>query len=173
MYLNCHSFHSLRYGTIPLSELVSLAVANNVKALALTDINTVTGIYDFTKECLEKGIKPLVGIDFRNNSGKLLYIGLATNQAGISEMCRFVTKHNFDDTPKPNHAPDFKNVIVIYPQDNVPSILKDYEYIGIRPEQLTSLVQKGWKDKIDRMVALSPVTFNRKKNSTFIKYCGL
>ncbi|WP_296143089.1 DNA polymerase III subunit alpha [uncultured Flavobacterium sp.] len=163
MYLNCHSFHSLRYGTIPLSELVSLAVANNVKALALTDINTVTGIYDFTKECLEKGIKPLVGIDFRNNSGKLLYIGLATSQEGIGEMCRFITKHNFDDTPKPNQAPDFKNVIVIYPQDNVPRILNDYEYIGIRPEQLTSLVQKGWKDKIDRMVALSPVTFNSKK----------
>lgn len=163
MYLNCHSFHSLRYGTIPLSELVSLAAANNVKALALTDINTVTGIYDFTKECLEKGIKPLVGIDFRNNSGKLLYIGLATSQEGIGEMCRLVTKHNFDDTPKPNQAPDFKNVIVIYPQENVPRILKDYEYIGIRPEQLTSLVQKGWKDKIDRMVALSPVTFNSKK----------
>jgi hypothetical protein len=49
MYLNCHSFHSLRYGTIPLTELIQQAVACNVEAMALTDINTVTGIYDFIK----------------------------------------------------------------------------------------------------------------------------
>jgi DNA polymerase-3 subunit alpha/error-prone DNA polymerase len=49
MYLNCHSFHSLRYGTIPLAELIQQAVACNVEAMALTDINTVTGIYDFIK----------------------------------------------------------------------------------------------------------------------------
>ena len=47
MYLNCHSFHSLRYGTIPLLDLVQQAVFCGVKIMALTDINTVTGIYDF------------------------------------------------------------------------------------------------------------------------------
>ena len=51
MYLNCHSFHSLRYGTIPLEELIEQAVSCGVKAMALTDINTVTGIYDFIKGC--------------------------------------------------------------------------------------------------------------------------
>ena len=60
MYLNCHSYHSLRYGTIPLTELVQLAVASNVKAMALTDINTVTGIYDFIKECETVHIKQFV-----------------------------------------------------------------------------------------------------------------
>jgi DNA polymerase III alpha subunit len=49
MYLNCHSFHSLRYGTIPLNELIAQALANKVTALALTDINTVTGIYELIK----------------------------------------------------------------------------------------------------------------------------
>jgi DNA polymerase-3 subunit alpha/error-prone DNA polymerase len=42
--------------------------------MALTDINTVTGIYDFIKECKAVAIKPLVGIEFRYNN-KLLYIG--------------------------------------------------------------------------------------------------
>ena len=63
MYLNCHSYHSLRYGTIPLADLVQLAVQSNVKAMALTDINTVTGIYDFIKECEAANIKPVVGIE--------------------------------------------------------------------------------------------------------------
>jgi DNA polymerase-3 subunit alpha/error-prone DNA polymerase len=42
MYLNCHSFHSLRYGTIPLDDLIEKAVRSGVTAMALTDINTVT-----------------------------------------------------------------------------------------------------------------------------------
>src|SRR4051812_45766647 len=114
MYLNCHSFHSLRYGTIPLNELVEQSVLLGVKGLALTDINTVTGIYDFIKACETAKIKPLVGIDFRNN-GKQLYIGLAKNRKGIGEMNCILTKHNFENTPLPEHAPDFKNVFIIYP----------------------------------------------------------
>jgi DNA polymerase-3 subunit alpha/error-prone DNA polymerase len=50
-------------------------------------INTVTGIYDFIKECKAVAIKP-VGIEFRYNN-KLLYIGLAKNAAGLAEMNRF------------------------------------------------------------------------------------
>jgi DNA polymerase-3 subunit alpha/error-prone DNA polymerase len=81
MYINCHSYHSLRYGTIPLNELVQQAASCGVEAMALTDINTVTGIYDFIKECTV-AIKPLVGIEFRYNN-KLLYIGLAKTQQAL------------------------------------------------------------------------------------------
>jgi DNA polymerase III alpha subunit len=79
MYLNCHSYHSLRYGTIPLKELVDDAVLHDVKAMALTDINTVTGIYDFIRECNKVGIKPLVGMEFRCNH-QFRYIGLNSNR---------------------------------------------------------------------------------------------
>ncbi len=77
MYLNCHSYHSLRYGTLSLDELVQQAKACNVKVLALTDINTITGIYDFAKACKEAGIKPIVGMEIRDNVNRLLYITLA------------------------------------------------------------------------------------------------
>jgi DNA polymerase-3 subunit alpha/error-prone DNA polymerase len=85
MYLNTHSYHSLRFGTIPLTDLVTQAAACNVQAMALTDINTVTGIYDFIKECKAVNIKPLVGIEFRYNN-QLRYIGLAKNNSGMAEM---------------------------------------------------------------------------------------
>jgi len=123
MYLNCHSFHSLRYGTIPLTELVQLAVTANVTAMALTDINTVTGIYDFIKECNAVAIKPIVGIEFKYNN-KLLYVGLAKNAEGLAEMNRFLTQYNFDGTPLPNCAPQFQNVTIIYPVENVPNCLE-------------------------------------------------
>ena len=106
MYLNCHSFHSLRYGTIPLLDLIQQAVVFGVKTMALTDINTVTGIYDFTKACHEVGIKPLVGIEFRSNH-QLRYIGLAKNANGLAEMNRFLTQHNFEGTTLPLAAPSF------------------------------------------------------------------
>jgi DNA-directed DNA polymerase III PolC len=162
MYLNCHSFHSLRYGTIPLTDLIQQAVASNVKAMALTDINTVTGIYDFIKGCNELGIKPLVGIEFRCNH-KLRYIGLAKNAEGLAEMNRFLTKHNFEKATLPLEAPDFKEVFIIYPFANVPAILKENEFIGIRPEQLIKLYLQEWKNKQRKMVLLQPVTFRTKK----------
>ncbi len=162
MYLNCHSFHSLRYGTIPLPDLIQQGVASNVKAIALTDINTVTGIYDFTKACNEVGIKPLVGIEFRSNN-QFRYIGLAKNALGIAEMNRFLTKHNFENTTLPFEAPEFKEVFIIYHFENVPTILKENEYIGIRPEQLIKLYLQEWKTKQKKMVILQPVTFRTKK----------
>jgi DNA-directed DNA polymerase III PolC len=162
MYLNCHSFHSLRYGTIPLEELILQAVSCGVTALALTDINTVTGIYDFIKGCEAAGIKPLVGIEFRSEH-QLRYIGLAKNALGLAEMNRFLTRHNFENTTLPLTAPDFKDVFVIYPLENVPVVLQENEFIGISPNQLQKLVLSEWKNRQDKMVIFQPVTFRTKR----------
>ena len=162
MYLNCHSFHSLRYGTIPLNDLISQAVVCGVKAMALTDINTVTGIYDFIKACDAVGIKPLVGIEFHSEK-KFRYIGLAKNAMGLAEMNRFLTAHNFSGEPLPNQAPQFNEVFIIYTLENAPSLLRENEFIGIRPEELSKLFAAEMKSKIEKMVVLQPVTFRTKK----------
>lgn len=162
MYLNCHSFHSLRYGTIPLNDLISQAVVCGVKAMALTDINTVTGIYDFIKACDTVGIKPLVGIEFHSEK-KFRYIGLAKNAMGLAEMNRFLTAHNFSGEPLPNQAPQFNEVFIIYTLENAPSLLRENEFIGIRPEELSKLFAVELKSKIEKMVVLQPVTFRTKK----------
>ncbi|WP_281323458.1 DNA polymerase III subunit alpha [Flavobacterium aestivum] len=162
MYLNCHSFHSLRYGTIPLQELVEQAAQFGVTEMALTDINTVTGIYDFIKACEVFNIKPLVGIDFRN-SCKQLYVGLAKNSDGIAEMNRLLTRHNFEDKMLPNQAPDFENTFIIYPFDNVPKQLQENEYIGITAEQLSKLYNPTWKNRINKMVVLQSITYRTKE----------
>lgn len=162
MYLNCHSYHSLRYGTIPLNELVEQATPFGVKAMALTDINTVTGIYDFIKACEALKIKPLVGIDFRTN-GKQHYIGLAKSRKGIAEMNCLLTKHNLENGLLPNQAPYFENAFIIYPFDNVPDELQENEYIGITAEELTKLYNPVWKNRINKMVVLQSVTYRTKE----------
>lgn len=162
MFLNCHSFHSLRYGTIPLDDLIKQAAQCGVTAAALTDINTVTGIYDFIKGCEASGIKPLVGIEFRCRH-KLRYIGLAQNAAGLARMNRFLTDHNFSGNPLPEKAPKFESVYFIYTLENAPAQLDENEFIGIRPDQLGRLFMPELKKKISKMVILQPVVFRTKR----------
>lgn len=162
MFLNCHSFHSLRYGTISVEDLVQEALKHNVKSLALTDINTITGIYEFYKLCLENNIKPLVGVDIRKDN-KPFYITLAKNFKGIAEINTLLTKANCDHIPLPKQNPVFQNVYVIYPLENVPEILLENEFIGVRPEQINFLMTIKWKNLFHKMVILSPVTFRTKR----------
>jgi DNA-directed DNA polymerase III PolC len=162
MYLNCHSFHSLRYGTIPLVDLIGQAITCGVKAMALTDINTVTGIYDFIKGCDAVGIKPLVGIEFRAENA-MRYIGFAKNACGLSEMNRFLTSYNFSGESLPVYAPEFDAVFIVYTLENAPDTLRDNEFIGIRPEEVSKLFSLELKSKINKMVVLQPVTFRTKK----------
>lgn len=160
MYLNCHTYHSLRYGTIPLENLIEQAVHYGVTAMALTDINTVTGIYDFITACKQVQIKPIIGIEFRSDNA-FCYIGLAKNASGLAEMNRFLTHHNFKEIPLPIEAPAFENVIVIYSFENAPNQLKDNEYIGIRPENVGKLF--SYKGDFSKLVILQPITFRTKK----------
>jgi len=141
--------------------LVEQARACNVTTLALTDINTVTGIYDFTKACQQAGIKPIAGMEIRKDN-RLLYIALAKKQSGIGEICRLLTEHNCEGTALPAIAPDFRNVNVIYPISNTPETLKENEFIGIRPEELSMLFRPEWKKRLNSMVILSPVTITNK-----------
>jgi DNA polymerase-3 subunit alpha/error-prone DNA polymerase len=139
-----------------------MAKTCGVQALALTDINCSTGVYDFVQACHKENIKPLVGIEFRNGN-KLLFIGIAKNTKGFGELCRLLTKHNIDKTPLPDSPFEINDCYIIYPLENVPFILREYEYIGIRPEQLPKLVRSQWEKKTERMVMLQTVTFRTKK----------
>lgn len=161
MYLNCHSYHSLRYGTIPLEELVQQAAAYGHKAITLTDIHTITGIYDFVKACDQHKIKPLVGMEFRNLD-RLLYITIVKKSTAVAEICKLLTSHNCEGLPLPQSAPVFEDIFVIYPLENAPSKLNENEFVGIRPEQLNMLIRPQWKSFLDKMVILQPVTFRNK-----------
>ncbi len=162
MFLNCHSFHSLRYGTLSVKELVQQANSLNIKELALTDINTVTAIYEFKKECENVGIKPVAGIEVRKEN-RLLYIAIAKEFSGIGEVNRLLTNLNCNGTELSETAPAFENVFIIYSIKNVPSKLKNNEFIGIREEELNLLIRPEFRKLIPKMVILHPVTFSTKK----------
>lgn len=160
MYLNCHSYYSLRYGTISIEALVAEAKRNQVEALALTDINNTMGIIDFVKECRVNGIKPIAGIEFRDDKFRLLYTAIAINNKGFREINEFLTHHNLSKTPLPPVPPAFHNTCIIYPYSSgMPVHLKENEFIGIQPHELKKLVTSKFRYRQDRLVAFHPVTF--------------
>ena len=156
--MNCHSFHSLRYGTLSIEELVKQAYESGSTELVLTDINTITGIYDFKRECERVGIKPIAGMEVRKE-GKLLYIAVAKEFSAIGEVNTIITQHNCDAMELSETAPEFENVLVVYPMSNIPKELKENEWVGIRIEELNFLIRPEYQKLISRMVVLHPVTF--------------
>jgi DNA polymerase-3 subunit alpha len=185
MFLNCHSYYSLRYGTLSIEKLVETAKACGVKSLALTDINNSSGIIDFVKTCRENGIKPIAGIEFRKEE-KLLYVGLARNNKGFHELNEFLSVHTIQGIPLPDEAPEFENVTVIYPlldsevakwRNSENSSIRQLtssparKLLGILPSFIRKLATINDKSLLDRTVILFPVTFASKIE--FDLHCNL
>lgn len=162
MYLNCHTYFSLQFGTFSPEGLVAEACDKGVEVLALTDINNTSAAFYFIKACKEAGIKPVIGIEFRNGD-ELLYIGLAKNNKGFKELNSYLSKYTLAKQLLPSSAPEFKNVYVIYPVGKKEvEELRPNEFIGIRISELNKLTFSDVHKDQDKLVMLHPVTFKDK-----------
>ncbi|WP_299577499.1 DNA polymerase III subunit alpha [uncultured Sunxiuqinia sp.] len=159
MYLNTHSYYSLRYGTMTIDQLLLWAQKCRVEALALTDINTSMGIPEFVKKAEERGIKPLAGIEFRNGD-ELLFTGIAKNNRGFKELNDYLSWHNLNKRKFSLDGWIFSQVLVVYPygQKN-PTELTDYEYTGIRPTQVNQLLTSRYRKYQNKLLIWHPVSF--------------
>ena len=160
MYLNNHSYYSLRYGTFSIEDLVDRAQSLGIQTLALTDINNTMGMVDFVKACRRKGMKPIAGVEFRNGD-ELLYVALARNNSGFRALNEMLTQHNLSGMAYPQKAPDLSDVVVIYPFGmRLPAQLSDNEFLGVRLSQVPKLLRTERELKKDKLVLLQPVTFS-------------
>ena len=159
MYLNCHTYYSLRYGTLAPEELPVLAKAAGIKTLVLTDINNTSCAFQFVQACRAEGIKPVLGIEFREGR-ELLYTGIARNDEGWRELCALLTESSLTGEPLPKEAPLLQHCYIVYRKlPKGVELLRDYEYAGIRPEEVNHLYSSYLRNYMHRLVILSPVTF--------------
>ena len=158
MYLNCHTYYSFKFGTMSTEQLLHEAKQKGCTQLALTDINNTSAVLDFVRLAPTYGIKPVVGIDFRNGATQK-FIGIAKNNEGFDELNRFLTAHLTHNQSFDDRAPAFENACVVYPytylhtrkeetnEANGKSAftkikdLASHEFIGIHARQLLSLLQ--------------------------------
>jgi error-prone DNA polymerase len=166
MLYACHTYYSLKFGTAKVETLLSKAQELGISALVITDINNTTGCFDFVKECEDRKIKPVVGVEFRNGD-TWLYTCIARNLEGFREINEFLSEYNFSKKEFPKRTPEFENVYVIYPLSTLsPSTssghrlnLLEYEFIGIRPFELNRFFNKIPSKLKSKLVAFQQVTF--------------
>ena len=76
MYINCHTYYSLRYGTFSEADLLSLARENGIRCLALTDINNTSAALNFVRRAKEFDIRPILGIHRDTDARRHIHIAL-------------------------------------------------------------------------------------------------
>ncbi len=164
MYLNCHTYYSLRYGTMSVEQLVKKASDAGLNVIALTDINNSTAVPEFARECIKNNVRPLAGIEFRNDN-EFQYTGIARNNRGLRELNEFLSDKNFRKTPIPFPAPRFSEAYIIYSLKKRPSRkLFENERIGIRYREMNSLLTLDASIDRKELIILQPVTFSEKND---------
>ena len=159
MFLNCHSYYSLRYGTMSIEELVANAKSLGIGAMVLADINTSMGVMDYIKECNENDIQPVAGIEFYNKDVR--WTGIAKNNSGFAELNEYLTAINLKEKSLLQNAPDFNHVYIIYPFGTKKSKeLKENEYIGIKPNETAKLLTSEILRVRSKLVIWQPVTIS-------------
>lgn len=162
MYLNCKTFFSYRYGTFSTKELVDAAVEAGATSLALTNINNTSDVWDFVEYCREAGLKPVVGVEIRNED-ELCYILIARNNAGFAEINQFLSAHLVSKEAFPTQITVSEDIFIIYPfRGVVPDTFRPNEYLGIQTIDITKLYGKCLNPISEHLVILQPVTFQDK-----------
>ena len=164
MYINCHSYYSLRYGTIKPEHLLAIASENGLQTLALTDINNTSACLDFVRLSSKYKIKPVLGVDFRNRA-KQQFILIAKNNTGFFNINSYLSSFlHHSELEIPEQAPQLEDTFVIYPYiHNKAYNLKNNEFLGIKPQDLNHLKFSEWNTFRNKLVVLQTVSFQKKK----------
>jgi len=174
MYLNNHTYYSLRYGTFKEEELIDLAVENGLETIVLTDINNTSACLNFVRLLEGKPQRPVIGIDFRNEHQQL-YVGIARNNAGFQELNTYLSHHLENKILIPDEAPAFENAFIVYPLKKVMELgkirpacralegrFRESEFIGVSTDHLRKLPFTDYLKLKDKLVVLQTLTFRNQ-----------
>ncbi len=162
MLLNTHTYYSLKYGVLSVKEHLKLLQDYGFESAVLTDINNTSACLDFMRLAPSFGIKPVLGIDFRNGVEQQ-FVGIAKTNFGFQELNQFLSQHLHQNIPFDDSAPKFQEAHIIYPFKSYRGqTLNKNEWIGIAPEDLPKLKFTKHSNKTNRMVAMPTCSFVKK-----------
>ncbi|WP_241739536.1 DNA polymerase III subunit alpha [Aestuariibaculum marinum] len=165
LYLNCHSYYSLRYGAITPENLLKIGQYYGISAMALTDINNTSACLDFVRLSVNYNIKPVIGVDFRN-AAQQQFVVLARNNNGFKNINDYLSHHLCHDLPFSNRTQKMSDTFVIYPFKNEIEIeaLRENEFIGVAIKDLNRFRFSKYINHLDKVVILQTVSFTNKKD---------
>ncbi len=91
--LRGHSWYSFGAGASSTAELVERAAGLEYPALGLTDASNLCGALEFSRQCLEGGVHPILGVDLtaRDSEGDGVVSFIAETGHGYANLCRLVS----------------------------------------------------------------------------------
>lgn len=135
-------------------------------SLAITDTNSMFGVYEFYLSCKKNNIKPIIGIEIENDNNR--YILLAKNNDGYKNLIKIstiVSERNIDINELNNYK---DSLILIMPNssynEEIFSIFED-KYIGY-----STLEEKKLIDNTKRKVFINDVSYIDKEDYKYIDY---
>jgi DNA polymerase-3 subunit alpha len=162
MILNCHSYYSLRYGTLSLRELIQSAVELGIETLVLTDINNSSAALDFIRLAQKHGIRPLVGVEFQNKEGWLFTL-IAESNEGFYQINHYLSSFLLEGKDFEKQPPKLVDTLVLYPLGAKRILnLRSNEYLAVLPHQCNQLLRYNQTD-LKKCVALHTITFQSKQ----------
>ena len=112
-HLHVHTEYSTLDGMSKIKELIAKVKEHNQEFIAITDHASCGGHYEFEKECIAQGIKPILGCEFYMSKGKTAckedqgyhLIVFAKDQEGLKNLYKLQArgyKENFYRKPHIN-----------------------------------------------------------------------
>jgi DNA polymerase III, alpha subunit len=112
-----YSVH-IGYGTI--DEYINVCKEKGINTLALTDANSMMGIYKFLTKCKANNIKSIIGVTLTIDSHNVTF--LAKNLQGYHELCKLLmlsTKNNIDEP--------YLTIDNLHTTNNIIAVIHTYE----------------------------------------------
>ena len=107
IHLRTKSSYSLSQGAIKIDKLVHLTKSYNMPAVALTDDNNMFGALEFSMECFNQGIQPIIGscinlLDNNSSNSNNFYKNIpqisiiAKNELGFKNLLALSSKSHIE-----------------------------------------------------------------------------
>lgn len=115
-----YSDYSINIGYGTIDEYINVCKEKNINTLALTDVNSMMGIFRFLNKCKANNIKSIIGVTLEIDKNNVTL--LAKNLQGYHELCRILmlsTKNNYEEP--------FLRIDDIKETNNIVAILHTFE----------------------------------------------
>ncbi len=147
IHLRTLSSYSLSESTLKINNLVLNAKKNNMPAIAITDNNNMFGVFEFSQECIQNNIQPIIGssinfIDFKTNSKISQLTFLVQNEIGYRNLLNLSSL---------SHLNNSKDIGI-----NLTQIEKNFEglfcYLGGEFNPILILNNENRKNEINNLI---------------------
>ncbi len=94
--LTVRSHYSFMWGVNSPAEICRRAAALGYTQLALTDTDSLCGLWPFLEACERYGLAPMVGAELTDVKTQRRAVCLVENETGYQNLCRLITQRHMD-----------------------------------------------------------------------------